>query len=290
MAQFTTHGRLKLLFNGESVSPRLGHKDPFHYKCRSIQAHRRRLRYIGSSARIYRDSSSLRGRTSRCNAKAPHINGNEGVHEEYDDDDDDEHEHEYSYEDGDVDDVFEDDGLSCFRGLVLDISYRPVNVVGWKRAICLEFMEKADVLEYYAKTVSSPNGSFYIPAVLRVPHLLQVVKRRIVKNNLSRKNILFRDNYTCQYCSSHENLTIDHVVPTARGGEWTWENLVTACSKCNSKKGQKTLEEAKMTLNKIPKAPKEYDILAMPLTSAALRMLTIRKGTPEEWRQYLRSS
>ncbi|RYR54026.1 hypothetical protein Ahy_A06g029273 isoform E [Arachis hypogaea] len=228
MAQFTTHGRLKLLFNGESVSPCLGHKDPFHYKCRSIHTHKRRVRCIGSSARIYHASSSHRGRISRCNAKAPRINGNEVVHEEYydNDDDEDEDEHEYSYEDGDVDDVFEDDGLSCFRGLVLDISYRPVNVVGWKRAICLEFMEKADVLEYYAKTVSSPSGSFYIPAVLRVPHLLQVVKRRIVKNNLSRKNILFRDNYTCQYCSSHENLTIDHVVPTARGGEWTWENLV----------------------------------------------------------------
>ncbi|RZB47379.1 hypothetical protein D0Y65_051141 [Glycine soja] len=294
---------------------------------------------------------------------------------------------------------------------------RPVNVVGWKRAICLEFMEKADVLEYYAKTVNSPSGSFYIPAVLRVPHLLQVVKRRIIKNNLSRKNILFRDNYTCQYCSSHENLTIDHVVPAALGGEWTWENLslprlnlsptfivprtwpyllfllgiygqplkshhqnssllfslfqkvlwkhcsqyclfilfkgcfpetiflrlfsdnvcfdldsglfafdhiasnpsvfsnfsstksphfitlvdgskakaigidqaVTACAKCNCKKGRKTLEEAKMKLIKPPKVPKDYDILAIPLTAAALRMLTIRKGTPEEWRQYLRS-
>ncbi|RYR54028.1 hypothetical protein Ahy_A06g029273 isoform B [Arachis hypogaea] len=259
MAQFTTHGRLKLLFNGESVSPCLGHKDPFHYKCRSIHTHKRRVRCIGSSARIYHASSSHRGRISRCNAKAPRINGNEVVHEEYydNDDDEDEDEHEYSYEDGDVDDVFEDDGLSCFRGHKTTILWlllrkgryclnqdnfnvrskidrtswlpllsKPVNVVGWKRAICLEFMEKADVLEYYAKTVSSPSGSFYIPAVLRVPHLLQVVKRRIVKNNLSRKNILFRDNYTCQYCSSHENLTIDHVVPTARGGEWTWENLV----------------------------------------------------------------
>uniref|UniRef100_A0A0R0FW58 HNH nuclease domain-containing protein n=1 Tax=Glycine max TaxID=3847 RepID=A0A0R0FW58_SOYBN len=200
----------------------------------------------------------------------------------------------------------------CFGSFMI----RPVNVVGWKRAICLEFMEKADVLEYYAKTVNSPSGSFYIPAVLRVPQLLQVVKRRIVKNNLSRKNILFRDNYTCQYCSSHENLTIDHVMPTALGGEWTWENLnwrirnvigigfesqgllsfnlhylpqVTACAKCNCKKGRKTLEEAKMKLIKPPKVPKDYDILAIPLTAAALRMLTLRKGTPEEWRQYLRS-
>ncbi|XP_020218606.1 uncharacterized protein LOC109801870 isoform X2 [Cajanus cajan] len=261
MAQFTTQGRLKLLFNGEGVSSILEHKDPFLYKCRSVQTHKRRT-----------------------------SGGNGSVHDEYDvdeDEDDDDDDDVEVYED--EEDLFDRDGLSCFRGLVLDIAYRPVNVVGWKRAICLEFMEKADVLEYYAKTVNSPSGSFYIPAVLRVPHLLQVVKRRIVKNNLSRKNILFRDNYTCQYCCSRENLTIDHVLPAALGGEWTWENLVTACAKCNCKKGKKTLEEAKMKLIKAPKVPKDYDILAIPLTAAALRMLTIRKGTPEEWRQYLRS-
>ncbi|KAL2952201.1 hypothetical protein AAZX31_19G097900 [Glycine max] len=285
MAQFTTQGRLKLLLNGEGVSSVLEHKDPFLYKCRSVQTHKRRTRYAGSSARIYYAStSSLSSKSHRCNAEARHTSGNGSVHDEYDDIDDDEDE-----DDEEEEDVFDRDGLSCFRGLVLDIAYRPVNVVGWKRAICLEFMEKADVLEYYAKTVNSPSGSFYIPAVLRVPHLLQVVKRRIIKNNLSRKNILFRDNYTCQYCSSHENLTIDHVVPAALGGEWTWENLVTACAKCNCKKGRKTLEEAKMKLIKPPKVPKDYDILAIPLTAAALRMLTIRKGTPEEWRQYLRS-
>ncbi|KAG2405334.1 uncharacterized protein LOC124830044 [Vigna umbellata] len=283
MAQFTTQGRLKLLFNGEGVSSILDQKDPFLYKCRSVQTSERKTRCIGSSARIYYAStSSLCNKNNRCNAGASSTAGNGSVHDEDDDED----------EDADFDeddDVFDGDGLSCFRGLVLDIAYRPVNVVGWKRAICLEFMEKADVLEYYAKTVNSPSGSFYIPAVLRVPHLLQVVKRRIIKNNLSRKNILFRDNYTCQYCSSRENLTIDHVVPAALGGEWTWENLVTACAKCNSKKGKKTLEEAKMKLIKVPKAPKDYDILAIPLTAAALRMLTLRKGTPEEWRQYLRS-
>ncbi|KAI9121492.1 hypothetical protein K1719_008525 [Acacia pycnantha] len=272
MAQFATQGSLKLLFNGEGVvSSLLEHKDPFHYNFRSIQAHRRRLGYIGSSGSIYySSSSSLSSKSNRCNAEARPL---DCVYESDSDDDD-----------------LESDSLACFRGLVLDVSYRPVNVVGWKRAICLEFMEKADVLEYYDQTVNSPSGSFYIPAVLRVPYLLQVVKRRIIKSSLSRKNILFRDNYTCQYCSSHENLTIDHVMPTALGGEWKWENLVTACAKCNSKKGHRTLEEAKMKLLKTPKAPKDYDILAIPLTSAALRMLTTRKGTPEEWRQYLRSS
>ncbi|KAK9098068.1 hypothetical protein Syun_025113 [Stephania yunnanensis] len=86
---------------------------------------------------------------------------------------------------------------------------------------------QADVLEYYDQTVNSSNGSFYIPAVLRVPHLLQVVKRRRIKQNLSRKNI-FLDMFTCQYCCSRENLTIDHVLPISRGGEWKWENLVTS--------------------------------------------------------------
>ncbi|MQL85688.1 hypothetical protein Taro_018211 [Colocasia esculenta] len=62
---------------------------------------------------------------------------------------------------------------------------------------------------------------------------------------------------------------------------------VTACAKCNSRKGQKTLEQANMKLLKVPKASKDYDILAIPLTTAALKMLKSRKGVPEEWLQYL---
>ncbi|WJX77692.1 hypothetical protein P8452_60976 [Trifolium repens] len=65
---------------------------------------------------------------------------------------------------------------------------------------------------------------------------------------------------------------------------------VTACSKCNSKKGRKSVEEAKMKLIKLPKAPKDYEVLSIPLTVAALRVLTARKGTPDEWRQYLSTS
>ncbi|GAV72695.1 HNH domain-containing protein [Cephalotus follicularis] len=274
MAKFTTNGRLKLLFNGEVASFKVDSKDPFHCKLGgvgglgSIQPHKPSFKFIGSSKKIcYFNHKSKHFK----NVKARLNVSDEGIHDE----------------DEDYDSEFERDDLACFRGLVLDIAYRPVNVVCWKRAICLEFMEKADVLEYYDQTVNSPNGSYYIPAVLRVPQLLQVVKRRRIKSTLSRKNILHRDNYTCQYCSSRENLTIDHVLPAALGGEWTWENLVAACAKCNSKKGQKTLEEANMKLTKIPKAPKDYDILAIPLTSSAIRMLKMRKGTPEEWQQYL---
>ncbi|KAB5512151.1 hypothetical protein DKX38_029179 [Salix brachista] len=262
MAQFTVQGRLKLLFNNEGTHCKLPGND-FLGGSRSFQTQKRKIRFLGANSTNLYASSSLSKKSKHFYTEAI-----QSVSEASDEDDDSER-----------------DELACFRGLVLDISYRPVNVVCWKRAICLEFMEKADVLEYYDQAVNSPSGSFYIPAV---PHLLQVIKRRrIIKSKLSRKNILHRDNYTCQYCSSHENLTIDHVLPTAQGGEWKWENLVTACAKCNSKKGKKTPEEANMNLSKAPKAPKDYDILAIPLTNAAIRMLRIRKGMPEEWRQYL---
>ncbi|CAL5352089.1 hypothetical protein CsSME_00039672 [Camellia sinensis var. sinensis] len=280
MAQFTVQGRLKPLFNGDGMLIGFEPKDPRHHHRHKLLSgsdpfplrfHKRKLGLRGSSStRLSASSSSPASKSYHFNSEASLSVGNDGI-----------------YDDSEGTAEFERDELSCFRGLVLDISYRPVNVVCWKRAICLEFMEKADVLEYYDQTVNSPSGSFYIPAVLRVPHLLQVVKRRRIKNTLSRKNVFFRDSFTCQYCSSRENLTIDHVLPIARGGEWTWENLVTACSKCNSKKGQKTLDEAKMNLLKVPKAPKDYDILSIPLTSTAIKMLRMRKGTPEEWLQYL---
>lgn len=133
MAQFTTHGRLKLFFNGESVSSFLENRDPFQFKCRSVQTHRGRSSYKGSSssssssaaARFHHASSSLL--RSKLNCYSAEARPSEGVHDEYgyvfeyndyDDDDDDDS------EDDDEDDVFEGDGLSFFRGLVLDISYR----------------------------------------------------------------------------------------------------------------------------------------------------------------------
>ncbi|XP_028121050.1 uncharacterized protein LOC114318373 isoform X2 [Camellia sinensis] len=252
MAQFTVQGRLKPLFNGDGMLIGFEPKEPRHHHRHKLLSgsdpfplrfHKRKLGLRGSSStRLSASSSSPASKSYHFNSEASLSVGNDGI-----------------YDDSEGTAEFERDELSCFRGLVLDISYRPVNVVCWKRAICLEFMEKADVLEYYDQTVNSPSGSFYIPAVLRVPHLLQVVKRRRIKNTLSRKNVFFRDSFTCQYCSSRENLTIDHVLPIARGGEWTWENL----------------------------APKDYDILSIPLTSTAIKMLRMRKGTPEEWLQYL---
>ena len=62
-----------------------------------------------------------------------------------------------------------------------------------------------------------------------------------------------RDHSSCQYCGSKSNLTIDHIIPKQKGGKDSWENLIIACSPCNSRKGNRTLVEANMKLMKVPK-------------------------------------
>jgi 5-methylcytosine-specific restriction endonuclease McrA len=74
----------------------------------------------------------------------------------------------------------------------------------------------------------------------------------------SRKNLFKRDKYTCMFCGRQpgpSELTIDHVMPKSRGGKSTWENCVLACVSCNMKKANKTPDEAKMKLRKVPKKP-----------------------------------
>eukprot|EP00249_Psilotum_nudum_P017634 c26419_g1_i1 orf=363-1298(-) len=177
--------------------------------------------------------------------------------------------------------------MSEYRGLVLDLSYRPINVVCWRRALCLEILEKADVLEYYDQAISSPGRAYLIPAVLRITDYVHAPKWKKVKLALSRKNIFLRDKYRCQYCNARDNLTVDHVVPVSRGGGWTWENLVTACSRCNLKKGDKTMEEVKMELLRPAKEPKEMDGSQMPSSYAAYRTLNSAKRMPNQWLDYL---
>jgi 5-methylcytosine-specific restriction endonuclease McrA len=72
---------------------------------------------------------------------------------------------------------------------------------------------------------------------------------------LNRQNILKRDNHTCQYCGSKDFLTMDHVIPKSRQGRTSWDNLVTACKYCNSKKGYMTPEEAGLVLVRQPFRP-----------------------------------
>ncbi|MBT7706763.1 HNH endonuclease [archaeon] len=183
--------------------------------------------------------------------------------------------------------------------LLLNADYRPYKVISWVRAISLLMDEKADLVEGYAdKVLRSFSAEHTWPAVVRLRRYVKA-KTRI---RFSRRNVLARDSYTCQYCGDlpmykgrpHvEALTIDHVVPRAQANKgrvtpsWDkkrtipvtcWENIVTACCRCNSNKGARTPLEAGMKLARKPKRPGPMDILRMGITRSVI---------PDEWKLYL---
>lgn len=137
--------------------------------------------------------------------------------------------------------------------LVLNANYEPLNVCSTKRALVLILSEKASLVSNgrgYIKTVSS---QFPAPSIIRLDSM---IKRPRPSVNLSKQEILRRDNYTCQYCGRKTSeLTIDHVFPKHLGGLHSWTNLVAACPGCNHKKGGKTIEQANMRLLRLPKSP-----------------------------------
>lgn len=136
--------------------------------------------------------------------------------------------------------------------LVLNASYEPINIVPARRALTLVLGGKAVVEERSKAVIRTSKINVPVPSVIRL-----VAYRRIPRQNrsLSRKGILLRDAGTCQYCRSKlppKELTLDHVNPRSRGGESTWENLVACCFSCNNKKGNRTPQEAGLTLAKQP--------------------------------------
>jgi len=136
---------------------------------------------------------------------------------------------------------------------VLNQSYEPVTICSPKKAIVLLVLMKAELVAHKSnRIIRTINYNFPYPSVIR---LNRFVKMPFKKVELSRKNIMRRDNLSCQYCGSGFRLTIDHVYPKSRGGNDTWENLVTACVSCNNVKGNRTPEEADMPLRTIPKKP-----------------------------------
>ncbi len=137
--------------------------------------------------------------------------------------------------------------------LVLNANYEPINVTNTYRAINLMICDKATLILNGRGTIKSQSKTFPIPSVIRLKKM--VVHPRL-PIHLTKREVFRRDNYVCQYCGkANIQLTIDHVVPRHLGGLHTWNNVVTACPRCNHLKGGKTLEEARMQLISVPKAP-----------------------------------
>ena len=134
--------------------------------------------------------------------------------------------------------------------LVLNSDFEPLNVCNLRRAIILVYLGKAEVLHATAHPVPTFHGDVHSPSVVKLHHH---VKRPLPQLRLSRRGIFARDDYTCQYCHRtqadlrhRECLTRDHLVPMSRGGGNEWTNVVTACSSCNTKKGNHLPEECGM--------------------------------------------
>lgn len=143
--------------------------------------------------------------------------------------------------------------LSDFRILVLNADYQPVNMTSFKKGCKLVYKGKAEVLTLDEdKNITSAKLMEVRPKVIR---LLQYIYLPYRKMSLTKQNIYKRDGYKCGYCGSKEELTLDHIIPKSRGGGNTWENLVSCCAKCNSKKDNRTPSEAGMKLKLEPHAP-----------------------------------
>jgi 5-methylcytosine-specific restriction endonuclease McrA len=148
--------------------------------------------------------------------------------------------------------------LAC---LALNASFEPLTLVSPRRAIRLVLDGKAEILEVdREREFRSQEISVPAPAVIRLVRYVRVPRkyRRQVTNTF----LFARDDYCCMYCGTHrrhlrgrEFLTRDHIVPTSRGGENTWENVVTACSRCNNRKGSRLPHEAGMELLTEPREP-----------------------------------
>lgn len=158
--------------------------------------------------------------------------------------------------------------------LVLNANYSPLMVCTAKRAICMDYLDKVDVLVNYDEKVHSPSMSWDLPSVVKIRDYVRYDNLTV---DLNRKNIITRDNYTCQYCGiTRISLTIDHVIPKGRGGNDSWENLVAACQPCNQKKRDRTPDESNMHLNRVPKHPNRLHYFQRFV-----------KDNQHEWKPYL---
>jgi 5-methylcytosine-specific restriction endonuclease McrA len=161
--------------------------------------------------------------------------------------------------------------------LVLNENYEPLNVTNAKRAIALLYLGKAVEVERDSRVFHSERLTVHLPSVIR---LARFVKRPLPQLKLSRRSILARDDYICQYCGEpRRDLTVDHVIPRHRHGPHTWENLVCCCMRCNNKKGNRTPQEAGMRLRRPPRRPRFVPYISLSRFTAALRK--------EAWLPYL---
>lgn len=137
--------------------------------------------------------------------------------------------------------------------LILNQDYSALSICSVPKAFLLVYLNKAELVaespSYFLHTV---NATFPMPTVIRLHRYINLPYKGVM---MTRQNIFKRDLHRCVYCGSPEELTLDHVYPKSRGGRTSWDNLVTACKRCNARKGDYTPEEAAMNMRQRPFKP-----------------------------------
>jgi 5-methylcytosine-specific restriction endonuclease McrA len=161
------------------------------------------------------------------------------------------------------------------RVLVLNATYEPINVCTVRRATVLLLKDKAQVVEHASWELRSERMSIARPVVIRLVTYVNV-PRDTHRRKITRRAVFARDRWTCQYCGSRSNLTVDHVVPRSKGGMSSWDNIVASCAPCNRRKGDALPNHAGMSLRRKPRSP-----------SPAIFIHVASPTIPSAWRQYL---
>ena len=113
------------------------------------------------------------------------------------------------------------------------LSYYPLSLWCWQDSVKSVFLQKVSIVSNYRRKVRSPSFEMNLPSVIALKSFIKPSEYP----NFTRFNVFLRDKFTCQYCGDKNDLTFDHLLPKSKGGLTDWENVVTACSVCNVKKG-----------------------------------------------------
>ena len=136
------------------------------------------------------------------------------------------------------------------------LSYYPLSLWCWQDAIKAVFQERVNIVSEYETLVHSPSLEMKLPSVVSLKDYVKPAQHPA----FTRFNVFLRDGFQCQYCGSGRDLTFDHLIPRSRGGLTTWENVISACSPCNLRKGNRLITEINMVPRRFPDQPSIHQL------------------------------
>jgi 5-methylcytosine-specific restriction endonuclease McrA len=154
--------------------------------------------------------------------------------------------------------------LSACPALVLNadyqpLSYYPLSLWGWQDVVRAIFLDRVAVVSHYDRVIHSPGRELRLPSVIALKEYVPQNRRP----PFTRFNVFLRDRFTCQYCLGSfpaQELSFDHLVPRSRGGRTCWTNILTACTRCNLKKGNRLAQECGMKPASRPAVPTAHQL------------------------------